>query len=144
MIDTNLTGVWHTAKAAIPHMIAGQRGGSIVLTSSAWGLKAMPNLVHYVSAKHGVVGLMRTLALELAPLSIRVNSVHPTAVSTTMVRNEASMRLFMPDVDDPTVEQYGELMVSLNALPIPGMASRDLFNAVLFSAAGAARDVHGL
>src|ERR1700730_4124464 len=75
MIDTNLTGVWHTAKAAIPHLIAGGRGGSIVLTSSAAGLMAYPNVAHYVSAKHGVVGLMKTLALELAPHMIRVNSV---------------------------------------------------------------------
>ena len=66
MIDINLTGVWHTAKAAIAHLIAGGHGGSIVLTSSAAGLKAIAEIAHYVSAKHGVVGLMRTLALELA------------------------------------------------------------------------------
>ena len=78
MIDVNLTGVWHTAKAAIPHLIEGGRGGSIMLTSSAAGLQAYANIAHYVSAKHGVVGLMRTLALELAPHSIRVNSIHPT------------------------------------------------------------------
>jgi SDR family mycofactocin-dependent oxidoreductase len=69
MIDVNLTGVWHAAKAAIPHLIAGGRGGSIVLTSSTAGLVALPNMAHYVAAKHGVVGLMRTLALELAPHS---------------------------------------------------------------------------
>jgi (+)-trans-carveol dehydrogenase len=85
MIDTNLTGVWHAAKAAIPHLIAGGRGGSIVLTSSAAGLKAYANVAHYVSAKHGVVGLMRTLALELAPHMIRVNSLHPTQVDTDMI-----------------------------------------------------------
>ncbi|HEY0804644.1 MAG TPA: mycofactocin-coupled SDR family oxidoreductase, partial [Pseudonocardiaceae bacterium] len=104
MIDTNLTGVWHTAKAAIPHLIEQGTGGSIVLTSSTAGLMAMPNLAHYVSAKHGVVGLMRTLALELAPHFIRVNSVHPTGVNTPMVQNEASIRLFLPDVENPTAE----------------------------------------
>ena len=78
MIDVNLTGVWHSAKAAVPHLIEGGRGGAIVLTSSAAGLQAYANVAHYVSAKHGVVGLMRTLALELAPHSIRVNSIHPT------------------------------------------------------------------
>jgi SDR family mycofactocin-dependent oxidoreductase len=76
MLDINLTGVWHTAKAATPHLIEGGHGGSIVLTSSAAGLQAYANIAHYVSAKHGVVGLMRTLALELAPHSIRVNSIH--------------------------------------------------------------------
>ena len=66
MIDINLTGVWHAAKAAIPHLKAGGRGGSIIITSSAAGLMAMENIGHYVTAKHGLVGLMRTLALELA------------------------------------------------------------------------------
>ncbi len=82
MIDINLTGVWHTAKAAIPHLIEGNRGGSIILTSSAAGSRAYQNIAHYVSAKHGVVGLMRTLALEFAPYFIRVNSIHPTAGRT--------------------------------------------------------------
>jgi (+)-trans-carveol dehydrogenase len=56
MIDTDLTGVWHAAKAAIPHLRAGGRGGSMILTSSTMGLMAQPNLAHYVAAKHGVVG----------------------------------------------------------------------------------------
>ena len=87
MIDVNLTGVWHAAKAAIPHLRAGGRGGSIVLTSSTAGLMPFANLAHYTSAKHGVVGLMRTLALELAPDFIRVNTVHPTTVNTDMIHN---------------------------------------------------------
>src|SRR5216683_2575919 len=144
MIDTNLTGVWHTAKAAIPHLIAGGRGGSIVLTSSAAGLMAIPNMAHYVSAKHGVVGLMRTLALELAPHYIRVNSVHPTGVDTPMVQNDASMRLFLPNVDNPTAEQYAEVMGSLNALPIPWVEPRDISNAVLFLASDEARYITGV
>jgi SDR family mycofactocin-dependent oxidoreductase len=144
MIDTNLTGVWHAAKAAIPHLIEQGTGGSIVLTSSTAGLKAMANLAHYVSAKHGVVGLMRTLALELAPHSIRVNSVHPTGVNTPMVQNEASMQLFLPDVQNPTVEQYAEVMGSLNALPIPWVEPRDISNAVLFLASDEARYITGV
>jgi SDR family mycofactocin-dependent oxidoreductase len=144
MIDTNLTGVWHAAKAAIPHLIEQGTGGSIVLTSSTAGLKAIPNLAHYVSAKHGVVGLMRTLALELAPHSIRVNSVHPTGVNTPMVQNEASMQLFLPDVENPTAEQYAEVMGSLNALPIPWVEPRDISNAVLFLASDEARYITGV
>ena len=144
MIDTNLTGVWHAAKAAIPHLIEQGTGGSIVLTSSTAGLKAIPNLAHYVSAKHGVVGLMRTLALELAPHSIRVNSVHPTGVNTPMVQNEASMQLFLPDVENPTAEQYAEVMGSLNALPIPWVEARDISNAVLFLASDEARYITGV
>jgi (+)-trans-carveol dehydrogenase len=116
MIDINLTGVWHAAKAAVPRLIEQGTGGSIVLTSSTAGLMGMANLAHYVSAKHGVVGLMRTLALELAPHSIRVNSVHPTTVNTPMVANEPAMRLFLPDVESPTAEQFAEVAATLNAL----------------------------
>lgn len=84
VIDINLTGPWHTAKAAIPHLRAGGRGGSIIITSSAAGLKAYAHCGPYVAAKHGVVGLMRTLAVELAPASIRANSIHPTNVDTAL------------------------------------------------------------
>ena len=81
MIDVNLTGVWKSVKAAVPHIKAGGRGGSVILTSSVGGLKAYPHVGHYVTAKHGVVGLMRTFAVELGQHSIRVNSVHPTHVN---------------------------------------------------------------
>ena len=84
VVDVNLVGAFHTAKAAIPHLIAGQRGGSIVFTSSTAGLKGFGGLqgggLGYAASKHGIVGLMRTLANALAPHSIRVNTVHPTAV----------------------------------------------------------------
>ena len=143
VIDVNLTGVWHAAKAAIPHLIAGGRGGSIVLTSSTAGLVALRNMAHYVAAKHGVVGLMRTLALELAPHSIRVNSVHPTAVNTAMVQNEPAMRVFLPGVANPTAGQYAEAMGALNALPIPWVEPRDVSNAVLFLASDEARYITG-
>src|SRR5450755_1445014 len=99
MLDTNLTGVWHAAKAAIPHLRAAG-GGSIVLTSSTAGLMAFPNMAHYTSAKHGVVGLMRTLALELAADFIRVNTVNPTTVDTDMVNNAATYALFAPDLPE--------------------------------------------
>ena len=105
MLDINLTGVWHTAKAAIPHLSAAG-GGSIILTSSTAGLKAIPNIGHYTSAKHGVVGLMRTLAQELAPDMIRVNSVHPTAVNTDMIQNSATYELFASDL--PVAERNRE------------------------------------
>ena len=85
MIDVNLGGVWKTVKAGVPHILAGGRGGSIILTSSVGGLKAYPHTGHYVAAKHGVVGLMRTFAVELGAQNIRVNSVHPTNVNTPHV-----------------------------------------------------------
>ena len=144
MIDINLTGMWHTCKAAIPHLIAGGRGGSIVITSSDAGLKAYPNLAHYVSAKHGVVGLMRTLALELAPHLIRVNSLHPSTVNTDMVQNEATYRLFRPDMQNPGPQELAETGVSINALPIPWLESVDISNAALFLASDEARYITGV
>jgi (+)-trans-carveol dehydrogenase len=144
MIDTNLTGVWHAAKAAIPHLIAGGRGGSIVLTSSAAGLKAYANAAHYVSAKHGVVGLMRTLALELAPHMIRVNSLHPTQVDTDMVMNEFTFKLFSPDKQNPTIEDFRPASQAMNALPIPWVEPADISNALLFLASDEARYITGV
>src|SRR5258707_5495219 len=146
MIDTNLTGVWHAAKAAIPHLRAGDRGGSIILTSSTAGLKAYENMAHYVSAKHGVVGLMRTLALELAPDMIRVNSVHPTSVNTDMIQNDATYALFAPDLDekDRTKERIGERFQALNALPIRWVEPVDISNAVLWLASDETRYITGV
>jgi SDR family mycofactocin-dependent oxidoreductase len=144
VIDINLTGVWHTAKAAIPHLIEQGTGGSIVLTSSTAGLKGFPGVSQYVASKHGVVGLMKTLALELAPHSIRVNSVHPTGVATDMILNEATYRLFLPDAENPTQEQAAEVFASTNALPVPWVQPRDISNAVLFLASDEARYVTGI
>jgi (+)-trans-carveol dehydrogenase len=144
MIDINLTGVWHTAKAAIGHLKAGGRGGSIILTSSAAGLMGFGNAGHYVSAKHGVVGLMRTLALELAPDNIRVNSLHPTNVDTDMIQNEAMYKLFAPDKDHPTKADFEPLSRDMQLLPIPWVQAIDISNALLFLASDEARYITGV
>jgi (+)-trans-carveol dehydrogenase len=146
MIDINLTGMWHACKAAIPHLIEGGRGGSIVITSSDAGLKGFQNLAHYVSAKHGVVGLMRTLALELAPHMIRVNSLHPTTVNTDMIQNAPTYELFAPDLaeKDRTKERLTERFQMLNAMPIPWVEPVDISNAVLFLASDEARYITGV
>ncbi|MDF2575935.1 MAG: 3-ketoacyl-ACP reductase [Agromyces sp.] len=145
MIEVNLSGVWRTCKVAIPHLRAAG-GGSIILTSSTAGLKGFPNFAHYVSAKHGVVGLMRTLALELAPDMIRVNSVHPTSVDTDMIQNENLYALFAPDLepDQRTREALGERFQALNALPIPWVEPVDISNAVLWLASDESRYVTGV
>jgi (+)-trans-carveol dehydrogenase len=146
MIDVNLTGVWHAAKAAIPHIKAGGRGGSIILTSSTAGLMAFENFAHYVAAKHGVVGLMRTLALELAPDMIRVNSVHPTSVNTDMIHNKMTYGLFAPDLpeNERTKENLADRFQTMNALPIPWVEARDISNALLFLASDEARYITGV
>ena len=144
MIDINLSGVWRTVKAAIPHIRAGGRGGSITLTSSVAGMIGYPNIAHYVSAKHGVVGLMRTLALELAPDNIRVNSIHPTQVDTDMIQNDGTYRLFRPDLEHPTREDFEGAAMGMNALPIAWVESVDISNALLFLASDEARYITGV
>ncbi len=145
MLDVNLTGVWHTAKAAIPHLRAAG-GGSVILTSSTAGLMGMENIGHYVTAKHGLVGLMRTLALELGRDMIRVNSVHPTSVDTTMAHNAATYALFAPDLPEEarTRERIAGRFQALNLLPIPWVEARDISNAVLWLASDEARYVTGV
>jgi SDR family mycofactocin-dependent oxidoreductase len=146
MIDINLTGVFKTVRAALPHLRAHGAGGAIVITSSTAGLKGMANLAHYVSAKHGVVGLMKTLANELAPEMIRVNSVHPTSVDTDMIHNESIYGLFVPDrpASEVTRDDVGEIFQALNALPIRWVDPVDISNAVLFLVSDDARYVTGV
>ena len=93
MVAVNLTGAWKSCKAVIPHMIE-RHTGVIVITSSIAGLKGLANQAHYCAAKHGVVGLMRGLAIELAPYRIRVNTVHPSSVDTPIIKNQAMYTLF--------------------------------------------------
>ncbi|MFI5426641.1 SDR family NAD(P)-dependent oxidoreductase [Aeromicrobium sp. UC242_57] len=119
MIDINLTGVWNTTRVAVPHILAGGRGGSVVLTSSAAGLKGYAHISHYTAAKHGVVGLMRSLASELAPSSIRVNSLHPTQVDTPMIQNEGTYRIFSPDHPNPGRAEFEVASTATNKLPHP-------------------------
>ena len=144
VIDVDLTGEWHAAKAAIPHLRAGGHGGSIILTSSDLGLKAAADQAHYVAASHGVIGLMRTLALELAPDFIRVNALAPTAVDTPMVMNPATYRLLRPDLENPTADDMAGPAAALNALPIPWVEPMDVSHALLFLASDEARYVTGV
>jgi NAD(P)-dependent dehydrogenase (short-subunit alcohol dehydrogenase family) len=143
-IDINLSGVWKTVKAGVPHLLAGGRGGSIVLTSSVAGSKAYPQVGHYVAAKHGVVGLMRSFAVELGQHSIRVNSVHPTHVNTPLLMNETTYRLFRPDLENPGPDDLAPICQSFHMLPIPWVTAADISNAVLFLASDEARYITGV
>jgi (+)-trans-carveol dehydrogenase len=146
MIDVNLSGVWKTVKAGVPHILAGGRGGSIVLTSSVSGFKAytFPHLGHYVAAKHGVVGLMRTFAVELGQHMIRVNSVHPTHVNTPMVMNEGAYKMIRPDLENPGPDDVAPFLQMSHTLPIPWVEPEDISNAVLFFASDESRYITGV
>jgi SDR family mycofactocin-dependent oxidoreductase len=140
-LDINVTGVWHTVKAAVPH-ISGH-GGSIIIISSTNGLRGTPNTAHYTASKHAVVGLARTLANELGSRGIRVNTVHPGAVATPTVLNEATFRRLRPDLDNPTATEAAEVLMARNLLPVPWVEPVDVANAVVFLASDQARYITG-
>src|ERR1700710_2963156 len=144
MIDVNLSGVWKTVKAGVPHLLAGGRGGSIILTSSVRGLKAYPHCGNYVAAKHGVVGLMRSFAVELGQHMIRVNSVHPTHVSTGMIMNEGTWKMFRPDLENPRPDDMAPICQMFHTLPIGWVEPEDGANAALFLASDEARYITGV
>ena len=144
VIDVDPTGIWQTAKAVAPAMISQRGGGSMVITSSTMGMKGLPNMIGYVAAKHGAIGVMRALAHELAPFSIRVNAVAPTSVGTDMIFNDAIYRLFRPDLAEPGREDTVEAFQSLNMLPVPWNEARDVSEAVLWLASDQARHVTGI
>jgi SDR family mycofactocin-dependent oxidoreductase len=144
VMDINATGVWATCRAAIPHMIEAGNGGSIVITSSAAGQHALPSLAHYVTAKHGTVGLMRALAVELGPHMIRVNSIHPTQVDTPMLMNDFIYNLFCPDVENPGRGDLEPVSQAMHVMPVPWVEPIDISNAVAFLASDDARYITGV
>jgi SDR family mycofactocin-dependent oxidoreductase len=138
--DVNLDGAYHAASAAIPHMIAGKRGGAIVFTSSTAGLRGFGGLqgggLGYAASKHAIVGLMRTLANALAPMSIRVNTVHPTAVNTMMAVNP-EMTAFL--------ENYpGGGPHLQNPMPVEMLEPEDISNAIAYLVSDQAKYVTGV
>ena len=136
MIDINLNGVWRTFKAAIPTMIEHGQGGSIIAISSVAGIKALPGQAHYTAAKHGVVGLVKTAAIELGPHNIRVNSVHPWGVNTTISQHS--------DIMSHMAENPHFIPSYSASLANPQIAeSQDIANMVGFLASDDARCITG-
>jgi SDR family mycofactocin-dependent oxidoreductase len=143
VVDTNLTGVFKTLRAVIPDMIERGRGGSLILISSLAGLRGLPGAANYVAAKHGLVGLARNLCNDLGPHMIRTNTVHPTTVNTPLVQNEATYRLFRPDLDQPTAADFAAAVPALNAMPVAWAEPSDIADAVAWLASDESRYVTG-
>ena len=139
VVDVNLIGAWNTVDAAIPALIAGGRGGSIVLVSSTQGIKASgterPGLQAYAASKRGLVALMQGWAMQLAPHSVRVNAIHPSGVATDMILNETTMALSA--AGDPW------LASQRNALPIALVRPEQIAAAVAWLVSDAAEFITG-
>ncbi|MGV0852142.1 mycofactocin-coupled SDR family oxidoreductase [Mycolicibacterium phlei] len=139
-IGVNLDGAYHTVFAAVPHLLAGNRGGAIVFTSSTAGLRGFGGMqgggLGYAASKHGIVGLMRTLANALAPANIRVNTVHPTAVNTMMAVNPAMTEF---------LENYpGEGPHLQNPMPVELLEPEDISAAIAYLVSDEAKYVTGV
>jgi len=135
-IDTNLTGVFYTAKAAVPILLGQGTGGSIIITSSVAGLRGLPFLGHYAASKHGIVGLAKTMANELGQHNIRVNTVHPNGVATDMTVSDMG----------PLIEQYASTLGPIFMRTLPDQVSQpeDIANAVAWLASDESRHVTGI
>lgn len=142
MIAVNLTGVFNTMRAAAPPMIE-QGSGRIVATSSMGGRMGNPNLAHYVASKWGVIGLVKTLAKEVAAHGITVNAVCPATVDTDMVHNPALYGLFCPDLDEPTRDDVTPRYEKMNPMGVPWADAQDVSDAVLYLVSDEARRVTG-
>ena len=136
VVGINLTGTWNTCQASIPHLIAAG-GGSVILVSSVSGLKGLPFMTHYAASKHGVVGIMRSLANELASKNVRVNSLHPTGVATPMLGGMGPLGEYLGD--DPTTGPLFD-----NSLPTTLISVDDVSDTVVFLASDESRFVTGM
>ncbi|MFC9982891.1 SDR family oxidoreductase [Gordonia sp. NPDC127522] len=142
VIDTNLTGTFNTVRAIIPPMVkAGY--GRIVTVASMGGRAGAPRLGHYAASKWGVIGLTKTIALELAGTGVTANVLCPTTVSTDMVHNPAMYALFAPDLVNPDQDQVQSRYASLNPMRVPWMDTSDVTGAMLYLVSGNARYVSG-
>jgi SDR family mycofactocin-dependent oxidoreductase len=131
MIGTDLTGVFHTVRAAAPHMK--QRGfGRIVATSSMLGRQGCGYMAHYCAAKWGVIGLVKSAAIELAPFGITVNAVAPGNINTPMVVNDAMVETLAGSNPDATFDDVLPVLGALHVLPTPLLEPAAVTNAVLF------------
>jgi SDR family mycofactocin-dependent oxidoreductase len=127
-MSTNVTGTWNTVMVSAPHLVKAG-GGSIILTSSAAGLKVQPFMVPYTTSKFAVRGMAKAFAAELARHNIRVNSVHPTGVNTPM--GSGGMRAAL-DAAIVGNDRLGAMFI--NMLPVDGTEPEDIADTVLFLA----------
>jgi len=142
MIATDLTGVFKPVRAVLPLMVA-QGGGRVIATSSMAGRMGMPNLAHYVAAKWGVIGFIKSVAIEVAPFGVTANVVCPATVDTDMVHNPPMYRLFCPELTDPGRGDVEPTYRRMNPMRVPWLEPSDVAAAVAYLASDDARYVSG-
>lgn len=143
MIAINLSGVAHSVRAVVPHML--ERGaGRIVATSSEVGREGGPNCSNYAAAKWGVIGFVKSAAIELGPHGIAVNALAPMSVATDMCHNPDTYALFRPDLEEPRAEDVAPTFATLNPMGVPWLEPRDITDAALFLASEEARHITGV
>lgn len=143
VVDVNLSGVAHSIRAVAPHMVEQQRG-RIVATASAVGREGGPNNANYAASKWGVIGLVKSVAIELAPHHVTVNAISPMSVSTDMCHNDLTYGLFRPDLSSPTRDDVRDTFATLNPMRVPWLEINDSTAAVMFLASDAARYITGV
>ncbi len=141
-IDTNLTGVFNAMRAVAPHMRRA-RWGRIVGISSMMGRSSNPGIAAYVASKWGVIGLVKSVAFELAHFGVTVNAIAPGNVSTPMIHNDTLYGLMRPDLDHPTAEDVAPGMAALHVQPVPWIEPEEITAAVVFLASEGARHITG-
>ena len=139
VIDTILKGVWLSSKHVGQHFVERGDGGKIISTSSTAGLVGAPGVAHYTAGKHGVIGLTKTLALELAEYDVNVNAVCPTALDSPGMQN------YIESYGPEMLEEMGELTGPMNVMD-PGemIEEEDISEAYMWLSSDAARYVTGV
>ncbi|HEX4110842.1 MAG TPA: mycofactocin-coupled SDR family oxidoreductase [Solirubrobacteraceae bacterium] len=142
VVAVNLTGVFKSVRAVLPHMV--ERGtGSIIATASLAGKSGFPNCGHYAATKWGVIGLIKSVALEVASKGVRANVVCPTTVNTQMIHNDDLNRLFCPGLESPTFEDASRVMKTNSPMRVAYVEPSDISDAVVFLASDESRYITG-
>jgi SDR family mycofactocin-dependent oxidoreductase len=142
VIDINLTGVFNVVRAGLPHLLE-RSWGRIVVTSSMAGKGGYPQFGHYAASKWGVIGLAKTLALEVATTGVTVNVICPCCVDTPIIHNDVMYKLFRPDLESPTIGDVSEVFKQYQPQGVPWISPQAITDTLMFLVSDAAKHITG-
>jgi NAD(P)-dependent dehydrogenase (short-subunit alcohol dehydrogenase family) len=142
LIEINLTGVFNALHAVLPHMVE-RRYGRVIATSSTLGRTGAGVGANYAASKWGVIGLVKSAALEVGHAGVTVNAVAPGTVNTPLVQNDEIYRLFCPELENPTWEETAPRFAAQNPMGVQHLEVQDISAAVAFLASDEARYITG-